>query len=86
VGKIIDVAIQCLILTIKAYQYFLSPLLGQRCRFYPACSFYAIDALKSYGLLYGSYLTLHRLFRCHPGCQGGFDPIPEKKQHADPTT
>lgn len=85
-GKVIDVATKCLILIIKTYQYVLSPLLGQRCRFYPSCSFYAIDALKSYGLLYGFWLASHRLLRCHPWCQGGFDPVPEKKHHANPIT
>jgi putative membrane protein insertion efficiency factor len=79
VGKIIDAIKQCLILTIRTYKYFLSPLFGQCCRFYPSCSFYAVDALKSYGLWYGCYLTLHRLLRCHPWCQGGFDPVPERK-------
>ena len=80
-GKIIDVIVKCLILIIRTYQYLLSPLVGQSCRFHPSCSFYAIDAFKIHGLTYGCYLTLRRLFRCHPWCQGGLDPIPEKKDH-----
>lgn len=54
----------------------LSPMIGQQCRFYPTCSQYAIEALQKYGALKGSYLTLHRLSRCHPWCAGGHDPIP----------
>ncbi|MBV8801428.1 MAG: membrane protein insertion efficiency factor YidD [Gammaproteobacteria bacterium] len=79
-GKIINFTKQCLILIIKTYQYFLSPLLGKRCRFYPSCSCYAIDAMNTLGLFYGCYLTLLRILRCHPWNQGGFDPIPERKK------
>jgi putative membrane protein insertion efficiency factor len=80
VGKIINITKQCLILIIKTYQYFLSPLLGNHCRFYPSCSCYAIDALNSLDLFYGCYITLLRILRCHPWNQGGFDPIPERKK------
>lgn len=63
---------------IRSYQYIISPLLGPRCRFYPSCSDYAIDAIKQHGFLRGSCLSLWRLLRCHPGCAGGFDPVPSK--------
>ena len=61
---------------IKLYQVFLSPFLGQQCRFYPTCSRYATEAILKHGAVKGTYLTLHRLLRCHPWCTGGHDPIP----------
>lgn len=65
-----------LITLIRFYQLAISPLLGPRCRFYPSCSAYAIEALKRHGPLYGSWLTLRRLVRCHPLNEGGVDPVP----------
>jgi putative membrane protein insertion efficiency factor len=67
-----------LIAIIKFYKYFISPLLGSNCRFYPSCSSYSIEALQRYGAIIGSYLTLRRLLKCHPFHQGGIDPVPEK--------
>ncbi|MCX7095493.1 MAG: membrane protein insertion efficiency factor YidD [Methylobacter sp.] len=67
-----------LIAIIKFYKYFISPLLGNRCRFYPSCSSYSLEALQLHGAIIGSYLTLRRLLRCHPFHQGGIDPVPEK--------
>ena len=61
---------------IKVYQWCFSPFLGDNCRFYPSCSHYALEALKKYGALKGGYLTLLRLGRCHPWCDGGHDPVP----------
>ncbi len=54
------------------------PLLGPRgvCRFTPTCSQYAQQALEKYGLFKGSWLALKRVCRCHPGCCGGYDPVP----------
>ncbi|MGB1090488.1 MAG: membrane protein insertion efficiency factor YidD [Oceanobacter sp.] len=66
----------CLIGLVKLYQWLISPLLGSRCRFYPTCSHYAIEALQQHGPLKGSWLTLKRLGRCHPFHPGGFDPVP----------
>jgi putative membrane protein insertion efficiency factor len=63
---------------IKFYQYFISPLLGNRCRFYPSCSNYAIEAITLHGAGHGCYLTLKRLLKCHPFHEGGLDPVPEK--------
>ncbi|RJP19390.1 MAG: membrane protein insertion efficiency factor YidD [Candidatus Abyssobacteria bacterium SURF_5] len=65
-----------LILLIKLYQTFVSPLLPPACRFYPSCSEYALEAVRKYGALKGSYLTVRRLLRCHPLCEGGIDPVP----------
>jgi len=64
---------------VKGYRFFLSPWLGSACRFEPTCSLYAIDALRQHGALAGSYLTVGRLLRCHPWCDGGHDPVPVQK-------
>ena len=63
-------------LLIRTYQLTLSPLLGPRCRFYPSCSQYALDAVRTHGSLRGSLLALRRLARCHPWHAGGYDPVP----------
>ncbi|HPZ22758.1 MAG: membrane protein insertion efficiency factor YidD [Bacillota bacterium] len=63
------------IFLIKGYRRFISPLLGQNCRFRPTCSVYAIKAYEKYGFIKGSFLTLRRLLRCHPFCAGGDDPL-----------
>jgi len=75
VAKIKQVFLMNLLMLIKAYQFFLSPLLGQRCRFYPSCSQYAADALKIQGVRRGIWLAIKRICRCHPGCEGGYDPV-----------
>jgi len=53
-------------------------MLGSNCRFYPSCSSYSLEALQSHGAIFGSYLTLKRLLKCHPFNQGGIDNVPEK--------
>lgn len=63
---------------IKGYQLAISPMLGQRCRFYPSCSAYAIDSLQTHGPLKGLVLAVRRVFRCHPWQLGGLDPVPPK--------
>ena len=60
---------------VKTYRLLLSPSLGSACRFEPSCSAYSLQALQQYGAARGSYLTLKRLVRCHPWCEGGFDPL-----------
>ncbi len=67
-----------IILCIRLYQRFISPLLGSQCRFYPTCSQYAIEALRTHGVIVGSAYTLWRIVRCQPFCQGGLDPVPPK--------
>ncbi|MCF7988750.1 MAG: membrane protein insertion efficiency factor YidD [Methylovulum sp.] len=67
-----------LIAIIKFYKYFISPLLGSNCRFYPSCSTYSLEALQRHGAIVGFYLTLRRLLKCHPFHEGGIDPVPEK--------
>jgi uncharacterized protein len=63
-------------LLIRIYQWTVSPLLGPRCRFYPSCSQYALEAISRFGVLRGAWLALVRLGRCHPWQPGGFDPVP----------
>ena len=63
---------------VRAYQLLISPALGSACRFAPTCSHYSIQALAQHGALKGSYLTLYRLGRCQPWCEGGHDPVPKQ--------
>jgi putative membrane protein insertion efficiency factor len=62
---------------VRGYQLLISPVLGPRCRFHPTCSAYAREALRRFGLLRGGWLSLRRIVRCQPFCDGGFDPVPE---------
>ncbi|WP_027359748.1 membrane protein insertion efficiency factor YidD [Desulforegula conservatrix] len=64
------------VLLIRAYQYFISPLLGPACRFYPNCSEYAAEAITRYGFIKGAWLAVKRICRCNPFHPGGFDPVP----------
>ncbi len=68
---------------IKFYQYFISPLLGSRCRYLPTCSEYYIESLRVHGLIKGSILGVKRIFSCHPfkilGGGDGLDVVPNKK-------
>ncbi|MBF0133723.1 MAG: membrane protein insertion efficiency factor YidD [Magnetococcales bacterium] len=61
---------------IRFYQLFLSPVLPPSCRFLPTCSEYAIVSISRYGVLRGGWLSLKRIFRCHPFHPGGLDPVP----------
>lgn len=61
---------------VRAYRLLLSPWLGSSCRFEPTCSIYALQALERYGAAAGSCMTVGRLLRCQPWCQGGHDPVP----------
>ena len=62
---------------LRGYQYLISPLLGNRCRFHPTCSEYMIEAVKRFGVIKGFYLGIKRLGRCQPMSKGGFDPVPD---------
>ncbi|MCC8417000.1 MAG: membrane protein insertion efficiency factor YidD [Rickettsia endosymbiont of Bryobia graminum] len=66
------------IILIKFYQFFISPLLGSNCRFYPTCSKYAMLSIQKHGNVKGLWLFLKRIIKCHPFCQGGYDPVPKK--------
>lgn len=63
------------IFALRAYKRFLSPLLPSACRFEPTCSEYMREAVERHGVLRGIGMGLKRLLRCHPFCQGGFDPV-----------
>ncbi len=62
---------------IYAYRWFISPCLGPRCRFFPTCSAYALEAMEHHGPWRGSLLASRRILRCHPWCEGGYDPVPD---------
>ena len=68
-----------LIKLIKSYKFIISPLFGNSCRYLPTCSEYSIEAIKNYGVLKGLYISLKRIFSCHPikflGGGEGFDPV-----------
>jgi putative membrane protein insertion efficiency factor len=65
-----------MVLLLRGYQLLVSPLLGPRCRFYPSCSAYALEAITTHGPLRGCWLAGRRLLRCHPWNPGGLDPVP----------
>ncbi|MBI5606739.1 MAG: membrane protein insertion efficiency factor YidD [Deltaproteobacteria bacterium] len=65
-----------LLLGIRGYQRVISPLFPSSCRFYPTCSEYSFQAIQTYGLTKGLFLSLKRIGRCHPFSSGGLDPLP----------
>ena len=74
--------ISVIIMLIKFYNYFLSPLLGVKCRFLPSCSEYCQESLKKHGIINGGFYSLKRISKCHPikilGAGSGIDLVPEK--------
>ena len=74
-----NILTQILIGLIKGYKLIISPYLGPSCRYLPTCSEYSIEALKTYGLLKGTFISLKRILSCHPitflGGGEGFDPV-----------
>jgi len=69
-----------LILLLRGYKTFISPLLGPHCRFYPTCSEYTLIAIEKHGVMRGLWLGIKRIFRCHPWHEGGLDPVPERRK------
>lgn len=69
-----------LIALIQVYRYAISPMLGPSCRFAPTCSAYALQAVRVHGGVWGSWLALRRISRCHAWNPGGYDPVPPKKR------
>ncbi len=65
-----------LILLVKGYRKFISPLFPPSCRFRPTCSQYTLEAIEKFGALQGSWLGLKRILSCHPFHTGGYDPVP----------
>ena len=66
---------KALITLVRGYQIFLSPIMPGKCRFYPTCSTYFIQAVEKYGPLKGSLLGIKRILKCHPFHEGGYDPL-----------
>ena len=66
-------------LPIRLYRRLISPALGQRCKYHPSCSVYALQAIRTYGILRGAVLAAWRLLRCNPWSHGGFDPVEQQR-------
>ncbi len=67
---------------IKIYRLFISPMLPPNtCRFYPTCSEYALEAYQEFGFFKASWLAVRRISKCHPLHEGGYDPLPNKKEN-----
>ena len=64
---------------IRLYQRLISPALGQRCKYYPSCSEYAVQAIRTFGILRGLVLAVWRLLRCNPFSHGGLDPVENQR-------
>lgn len=69
------------IFLIRVYQHTFAAILGGQCRFHPSCSNYAIEAYEKLSLWRATYLTVWRILRCQPYSKGGYDPVPEPKEH-----
>jgi hypothetical protein len=67
------------VLPIRLYQWLISPMLGQRCKYYPSCSEYAVQAIRRFGILRGLVLAGWRLLRCNPWSRGGLDPVDNQR-------
>lgn len=74
IKRLLQLPGQIVILLVRGYQLTISPLIGPVCRFHPSCSHYFIQAVEKYGLLKGGWKGILRIFRCHPGHPGGYDP------------
>ena len=61
---------------VRFYQYAISPFLGRRCRYFPSCSEYMVEAVQKHGAGKGCWMGVKRLCRCHPWHPGGYDPVP----------
>lgn len=66
-------------LLLRGWKLVVSPLFGERCRFYPTCSEYAAEAVLKHGVVKGLLLALWRLLRCHPLSKGGIDTVPQRR-------
>ncbi len=71
-----SLVVNLLVWLVRGYQLAISPLLGNRCRFFPSCSDFTMEALQKHGVFKGCWLGLRRVGRCHPWHPGGYDPVP----------
>lgn len=78
---VVRIPASLLIGTFRIWQLLASPTYGQTCRFYPSCSAYGLEAVRTHGAVRGVWLTLRRLVRCHPWNPGGVDPVPPRGRH-----
>ncbi|UKH19468.1 membrane protein insertion efficiency factor YidD [Actinobacillus pleuropneumoniae] len=78
-----SIGARLLLLPIYFYRYCISPLIGPRCRFYPTCSTYAVEAIKTHGAIKGGWLAAKRIARCHPWNEGSEDPVPPCCNHKE---
>ena len=67
---------RALLAAVRFYQRAISPMSGPHCRFVPTCSQYALEAIERHGALFGTWLAVRRVLRCHPFSKGGYDPVP----------
>jgi uncharacterized protein len=84
--KNISIPARVLAFCIIAYRRWISPALPARCRFYPSCSAYGLEAVSRHGAIRGTGLTIWRLLRCHPFHPGGYDPVPEPRRRRPANT
>lgn len=69
---------------IRVYRRYLSPALGNNCRYLPTCSSYAVEAIELHGAFRGTSLAIRRIARCHPFRDGGYDPVPGTTGRSEP--
>ena len=70
---------EIVLLPVRLYQRLISPLLPQRCKYYPSCSTYAVQAVRELGTVRGTILAAHRLARCNPWSDGGVDELADRR-------
>jgi putative membrane protein insertion efficiency factor len=70
--------VRILLAFISLYRFCISPFIGNHCRFFPSCSEYAQQSLQRFGVFRGSYLSVKRIFKCHPFHSGGVDLVPDQ--------
>lgn len=69
-----------LLTLIRFYRKFISPLFPPRCRFYPTCSAYALEAIEKHGVFRGGLMAIRRILKCHPFTKGGYDPVEQQTE------
>ena len=75
-----NILTEALIQIIKGYKFLISPLLGNNCRYFPNCSDYSIEALRTFGFFKGFYMIIKRVLSCHPFKEGGIDPVKKEME------